>query len=144
MGEWLVAAQEAKATGSRPIGHMEKSFEYYMKKNVYVTTSGVFDQPAFACALAYLGIDNLLFSVDDPLRDNFEAIDFLNATLITREDREKLAHGNAERVLKFPPASGSRIESVQTPVERLNSSVYAFKAKMKSKIGRALISFLVK
>jgi predicted TIM-barrel fold metal-dependent hydrolase len=144
MGEWLLSVQESKATGSSSINRMEKSFDYYMKENVYVTTSGVFDQPVFECALAYLGIDNLLFSVDDPFRDNFEAVDFLNTTHLTREDREKLAHGNAERLLKLPPATGSRVDLVRTPVERLKSSVYAFRAKMKSKVGRALISFLVK
>jgi predicted TIM-barrel fold metal-dependent hydrolase len=57
-------------------------------KNVFITTSGIFDQVAFNCAFAQLGIDNILFSVDDPFSDNFEAMDFLNATELSKQDRE--------------------------------------------------------
>jgi predicted TIM-barrel fold metal-dependent hydrolase len=144
MGEWLLAAQEAKTTGSHPIARMEKSFNYYMKENVYVTTSGVFDQPVFECALAYLGINNLLFSADDPFRDNFEAVDFLSTTRLTKEDKEKLAHGNAERLLKLTPAMETRVDWAPSRAEKLKSSVYAFRAKAKSMMGRTLLSFLVK
>jgi len=144
MGEWLLSAQESKTTHSSSIHRMEKSFNYYMKENVYVTTSGVFDQPVFECALAYLGINNLLFSVDDPFRDNFEAVDFLNTAHLTKEDREKLAHGNAERLLKLPPATGPHVDLARSRAERLKSSIDTFRAKAKSKMGRALLSFLVK
>ena len=136
MGEWLMAAQEAKNPGSGHENHMQKSFNYYMKQNVYITTSGVFDQPVFECALAFLGIDNMMFSVDDPFRDNFEAMDFLNATKLSKEDKEKLAHGNADKILKLSNASGSSSNS--------NHSFSAFKARTKSKMGRMLLSFLVK
>jgi len=136
MGEWLLAAQEAKNPGTTKVNHMQKSFSYYMKQNVYITTSGVFDQPVFECALAFLGIDNIMFSVDDPFRDNFEAIDFLNATKLSTEDREKLAHGNATKILKL-----SNITSTHSSANR---SFSAFKARTKSRMGRMLLSFLVK
>ncbi|HUZ17646.1 MAG TPA: amidohydrolase family protein, partial [Spirochaetia bacterium] len=70
MGEWLLSAQDAKEKIPGQRARMEKSFSYYMSRNVYVTTSGVFDLPPFECALNYLGIDNILFSVDDPFQDN--------------------------------------------------------------------------
>jgi len=136
MGEWLLAAQEAKMPGSTQVNHMQKSFNYYMKQNVYITTSGVFDQPVFECAFAFLGIDNMMFSVDDPFRDNFEAIDFLNATKLSKEDKEKLAYGNAEKILKLSNTGSSSSNS--------KNSFSAFKARTKSKMGRMLLSFLVK
>ncbi len=141
-GEWLLSAQEAKTAGSRPAKRMEKSFDYYMKANVYVTTSGVFDQPAFACALAYLGIGNLMFSVDDPFRDNFEAMEFLDACNLSPEDKERLAFGNAAQLLKISTFKDAKVRSLQPSSQKSRRSLYAFRARMKSRIGRALLSFL--
>ncbi len=144
LGEWLLAAQDTKTTGSHPINRMGKSFNYYMKENVYVTTSGVFDQSVFACALDFLGIDNLLFSVDDPFRDNFEAMDFLDACNLSTRDKEKLAFGNAARLLKISTFDDAKADAFQSPIQKNGFSLNAFRARMKSKIGRALLSFLVK
>jgi predicted TIM-barrel fold metal-dependent hydrolase len=144
MGDWMVAAQEEKPKGSAPRKVMQKNVMYYMRENVFITSSGVFDQPVFDCAVATLGIDNILFSVDDPLRDNFEAMYFLHAAKLSNEDKEKFAHGNAERLLKLPFDAGSRAYSTQSPLKNLRSSMYTFRAKTKSKLGRALVSLLVK
>jgi hypothetical protein len=83
-----------------------------------------------------LGIDNILFSADDPFGDNFEGVDFLNEADLSSEDKEKLAHINAERVLKLSSGTNSR----KSP--RL--SLYSFKAKAKAKMARTLMSFLVR
>ena len=37
---------------------MEKPFSYYLRENIYATTSGVFDLPVFERARAVPGIDN--------------------------------------------------------------------------------------
>jgi predicted TIM-barrel fold metal-dependent hydrolase len=144
LGEWLIASQEQKGTGSKQSGGMHKSVFYYMHENVFITTSGVFDQAAFNCALAEVGIDNILFSVDDPFGDNFEAMEFLQATQLSPVDREKLAHGNAERLLKLSAGAQARRSSHQSFVPRLKSSLFAVQAKAKSKMARTLLSFLVK
>jgi predicted TIM-barrel fold metal-dependent hydrolase len=147
LGDWMLAAQEAKARGSAPRTRragMQRSVHYYMRQNVFVTSSGVFDQPVFECAAAMLGIDNLLFSVDDPLRDNFEAVEFLRAARLSEADKEKFAHGNAERLLKLRPATGARTDLTPSPAEHLGASLFAFRAKAKSKLGRALVSFFLK
>jgi predicted TIM-barrel fold metal-dependent hydrolase len=136
VGSWLVAAQEKKAKNPVTKKGMQKNVRYYMRENVYVTNSGVFDQPVFNCAVSMLGINNLMFSVDDPFQDNFEAMEFLKAADLSPEDKEKFAHGNAERLLKLLPATYAS--------GRRQGSFYAFRAKSKSKIGRALISFLIK
>jgi predicted TIM-barrel fold metal-dependent hydrolase len=133
LGNWLM-----KEKG------MQQTVFYYMRQNVFITTSGVFDEAALQCAIAELGIDNILFSVDDPFGDNFEAMNFLNSVAISAADREKLAHGNAERILKlsgdhdFPSGLKSSFAS------RLQSSVYNLRARTKSAIGRKIFSFLVK
>jgi len=73
----------------------------YLKENMLVTTSGNWYEPAFVCTLLALGADNILFAVDWPYEANQTAMDFLNRISINDLDREKIAHLNAERVLKM-------------------------------------------
>jgi Amidohydrolase len=138
LGDWLLDAQEAR--GSAPRLRMEKSVHHYMRQNVFVTSSGVFDQPVLGCAVAMLDIDNLLFSVDYPLRDNFEAMEFLRAARLSEANKEKFAHGNAERLLKLAPARARQADVAQPRMERLADSLFAFQARTRSKVGRALVS----
>jgi predicted TIM-barrel fold metal-dependent hydrolase len=135
MGNWLLASQSKNAEPADQKA-MQKSVFYYMRTNVFITTSGVFDQAALNCAIGELGIDNILFSVDDPFGDNFEGVDFLNKAQLSREDKEKLAHGNAERVLKLSSGSNPRRSS--------SRSLFSFKARIKAKMARVILSFLVK
>jgi predicted TIM-barrel fold metal-dependent hydrolase len=140
LGNWLLASQEKQVTGAIRKAAMQKSVLYYMHENIFITTSGMFDQAAFNCALAEVGIENILFSVDDPLADNFEAMEFLKATHLSPEEREQLAHGNAERLLNLSTDAHVRSGSGSNP----QSSLFAFRARAKSKLARMLLSFLVK
>src|SRR5580704_4272153 len=87
VGNWVLASQ-SKGADSAGSACNQKSVFYYMRANVFITTSGVFDQAALNCAIAELGIDNILFSVDDPFGDNFEAMNFLNKAHLSNEDKE--------------------------------------------------------
>jgi predicted TIM-barrel fold metal-dependent hydrolase len=144
LGNWLLASQEKQVTGSKRKAAMQKSVLYYMHENIFITTSGMFDQASFNCALAEVGIGNLLFSVDDPLADNFEAMEFLKATHLSPEEREQLAHGNAERLLKLSSDAQPRSGSQPSFVQRFKSALGAFNAQAKSKLARKVLSFLVK
>jgi predicted TIM-barrel fold metal-dependent hydrolase len=135
LGNWLLTAQSKDAGSSQRKG-MEKSILYYMRQNVFITSSGVFNQAALNCAIAELGIDHIMFSVDDPFGDNFEGVAFLNKAQLSMSDKEKLAHGNAERILKLGSVAGSG--------NRSRRSFFSFQAKLKAKMARAMMSFLVK
>ena len=50
-----------------------------------------------------LGIDRILFSVDYPYSDNRDCKRFLENLPISPADKEKIAHLNAERLLKLKP-----------------------------------------
>ncbi len=143
MGEWLLASQ-SKAPESSRRKEMQKSVFYYMRENVFITTSGVFDHAALNCALAEVGIDNILFSVDDPFGDNFEAMDFLKTAQLSKEDKEKFAHGNAERLLKLSSQTHSRGDANHFFLPHVQSSIFSFKARAKAKMARMILSFLVK
>lgn len=74
--------------------------EYY-KEHVYVTPSGMFTLPHFKFTLDTIGVDRILYSVDYPYIGNEGAREFLENAPISQADKEKIAHGNAERLLKL-------------------------------------------
>jgi len=71
----------------------------YMRDNLLVTTSGNWYEPAFLCTLLALGADNILFAIDWPYEANKTGMEFLRKLSISDADKEKIAHGNAERLL---------------------------------------------
>ena len=80
---------------------LEKTVAQVMRENVMVTTSGNFSAPSFRCTLDVLGIDRIIFSVDWPYESNKLGVAFLNKLGLPQSDLEKLAHGNAEKLLKL-------------------------------------------
>jgi 2,3-dihydroxybenzoate decarboxylase len=71
----------------------------YVRRNIVVTTSGVNDAAPLRCAIEALGADRVLFAVDYPYQRNDEAVTFIDSVDIADEDRERICHGNAERLL---------------------------------------------
>jgi predicted TIM-barrel fold metal-dependent hydrolase len=80
---------------------LEKTPLQYLRDNLIVTTSGNWYEPAFLCTLLALGADNILFAVDWPYEPNTAGMGFLNSISISDGDREKIAHLNAERILRM-------------------------------------------
>jgi uncharacterized protein len=79
---------------------LERPIQSYFRENFHYTTSGYLADSSLLCAIAVLGVDRLMFSVDYPFSDNAESVAFLRKAPISEIDREKLAHKNAERLLK--------------------------------------------
>jgi predicted TIM-barrel fold metal-dependent hydrolase len=73
----------------------------YLKENLLVTTSGNWFEPAFVCTQLALGIDNILFAIDWPYESNATGMAFLKKLSLGEQDRAKIAHLNAERVLRL-------------------------------------------
>ena len=69
--------------------------------NFYITTSGNFSTPALLCCVLERGVDRILFSVDYPFSPNAAGRAFLDQLPLSPPDKEKLAHGNADRLLKL-------------------------------------------
>jgi predicted TIM-barrel fold metal-dependent hydrolase len=140
MASWLLAADPT--TQNAPHTELRNTFGYYMRKNVFITSSGVFDVPVFDCARAMLGLDNLMFSVDYPFQDNFAAMAFLKRCDLSPDDKERFAHRTADNLLN--------LDNRPTTVGRSHLGVgvgdawYRLRTRSQSKLGRALISALVK
>ena len=83
--------------------NLQRPVSEYFLHNFHITTSGFFTNPPFLLALQIMGIDHIIFSVDYPYSTNEQGRTFLDNAPISHEDKEKLSHLNAERLLKLTP-----------------------------------------
>jgi predicted TIM-barrel fold metal-dependent hydrolase len=102
MGENLpFSIARADSILARGANHLQRRVADYFFENFYLTTSGYFTVPPLLCALQVVGADRILFSVDYPFSPNAEGRDFLDSLPVSPEDMEKIAHRNADRLLKL-------------------------------------------
>ena len=87
-------------TGEKPF-HIERPPSDYLRTNFTITTSGMSYLPAFMCAYMGLGADRIAFGVDYPYEDSGEALRFIQETTISDEDKKKILHLNAEKLLNL-------------------------------------------
>jgi len=80
---------------------LPRSVSQTILDHVTITLSGFFSQPPFLAALLTFGVDRMLFSVDYPFSDNAIMRAFLDSLPVTPDDKIKIAHGNADRLLKL-------------------------------------------
>jgi 2,3-dihydroxybenzoate decarboxylase len=73
----------------------------YLGSNIVFTNSGVFSPAVLLGAVLEVGADAVMFSVDYPYESSFEAVKGFEHTTLSAADREKIAHGNAERLLRI-------------------------------------------
>lgn len=73
----------------------------YLRHNLYITTSGVCSAPPLLCALLALGPEHILLGTDYPFEDMNAATEFLRTAPVSEADRAKIAHANAERLLRL-------------------------------------------
>jgi uncharacterized protein len=99
MGEALPFFLARSSRVLRQQAGLSRPLEEYMAANFHFTTSGMFTYPPLTCLLEVVGADRVMFSVDYPYSSNVEGRDFVLGAPISEADREKLAHGNADRLL---------------------------------------------
>jgi 5-carboxyvanillate decarboxylase len=75
----------------------------YVLENFYVTTSGMFWEPVLMFLHTVLGPDRIIFAVDYPAGNNKAGVKSIESLAMSNEDKEKLFHLNAERLLKMQP-----------------------------------------
>src|SRR5579875_2947697 len=75
----------------------------YFLQQVYVAPSGMFTLPPFLLTLQVMGADRIMYAVDYPYIAGDQARAFLETAPISPADKEKIAHGNAEKLLKISP-----------------------------------------
>lgn len=80
---------------------LKKKPSEYLRKNIAITTSGVMDDNMLQAAVRAVGIDNVLFAIDYPFEKSAQAVAFLRDASLPNAQIRKIAHGNAERILRL-------------------------------------------
>jgi hypothetical protein len=80
-------------------GQNQRTLIDTFQQQLYITTSGFFTQPPLQIAIDTIGIDNIMLSIDYPFSTNQMGVDFLNDIRLPAEQRAKIAHGNADKLL---------------------------------------------
>lgn len=70
----------------------------------FAVSSGYNAYPPFAALVHAVGTDRIVFATDYPYAPMKPAVDFLNSLPLSERDREKIAHRNAEGLLRLGAA----------------------------------------
>ena len=73
----------------------------YLRENFFITTSGNFSDSALGCALAVLGADRIMFSVDYPYEDMAAGAGWFDAAPLDEADRIRIGRTNAAELFKL-------------------------------------------
>jgi uncharacterized protein len=79
---------------ARPVGT-------YLRENLHYTFSGFNYTATFLDLLLQVGVDRIMFSADYPWGSMAQARNFLDQLPVSTADKERIAHGNAERLLRL-------------------------------------------
>ncbi len=85
---------------NRP-GNDGVAFRDLFSSHFHITTSGFFSDPAVWCCIQEMGIDRILFAIDYPFVPNAPGPQWMERLMLNAEDKAKILHGNAERLLKM-------------------------------------------
>ncbi len=80
------------------VPQLKKKPSEYLLKNMFVSTSGNYLQPAFMCTKEAMGINRILLATDYPFEDPKECMQFLEGLPLSQEDKDKIYSRNARQV----------------------------------------------
>jgi len=78
---------------------LERPVGSYLRENLHYTFGGFNWTPTFLNLLLQVGVDRIMFSADYPYASMAQARAFLDGLPVSTADKERIAHGNAERLL---------------------------------------------
>lgn len=73
----------------------------YLRRNIYITTSGWFSDDALKYIINKVGIDRIMFSIDYPYEKQHIACEWIDNIDLPLKDKEKIAYKNAKKILKI-------------------------------------------
>jgi predicted TIM-barrel fold metal-dependent hydrolase len=80
---------------------LQRSLGDYLRQNVHYTFAAFNFTSTFLDLLLEVGVERIMFSTDYPYGSMAEAFAFLKGLPVSAADRERIAHGNAERLFKL-------------------------------------------
>lgn len=83
----------------KEVTKLDRAIGAYLRENLHYTVSGFNYLPTFLDLLLQVGVDRIMFSADYPYASMARARTFLDQLPVSPADKERIAHGNAERLL---------------------------------------------
>jgi predicted TIM-barrel fold metal-dependent hydrolase len=80
---------------------LKRSLGDYLRANIHYTFGGFFFPATFLDLLLEVGVERIMFSVDYPYGSMAKGLAFLEQLPVSPADRERIAHGNAAKLLKL-------------------------------------------
>jgi hypothetical protein len=80
---------------------LDRPLAAYLRENVHYTFAGFNFTATFLDLLLEVGVERIMFSCDHPFASMAEARGFLDHIPVSTADRERIAHGNAERLFNL-------------------------------------------
>ena len=99
MGEALPFMQSRLDIMAPAVTGLKRPISAYLRDNIHYSFSGFNFTPTFLDLLLQVGVDRIMFSADYPYGSMAQARAFLDQLPVSTADRERIAHGNAERLL---------------------------------------------
>jgi 2,3-dihydroxybenzoate decarboxylase len=104
MGEYLpfmLSRLDSRYATLDPGRTLDRAPSAYVGTNILITISGVQSPAALAGAVLAIGADAIMFAIDYPYEYTESATTAFATAPLSDADRHKIAHGNAERLLKL-------------------------------------------
>ena len=101
MGEGLPFMLQRLDVMPMAMTSLKHPISHYLRQNVHYTFSGFNFTPTFLDLLLEVGVDRIMFSTDHPYASMAQARAFLDQLPVSAADKERIAHGNAEHLLKL-------------------------------------------
>ena len=98
MGETLPFMLQRLDVMPMAMTKLNRPISSYLRENLHYTFSGFNFTPTFLDLLLQVGVDRIMFSADYPYASMAQARAFLDQLPVSTADRERIAHGNAERL----------------------------------------------
>jgi 2,3-dihydroxybenzoate decarboxylase len=95
---WRLDSRAALTAGKRPL---ELPPSAYLRRNLFVTTSGVFSEAPLVATVTALGHDRVMYSVDYPYEDGAVAKTFLESISLDEDTRMRIGRRNAQQLLRL-------------------------------------------
>jgi 2,3-dihydroxybenzoate decarboxylase len=73
----------------------------YIRRNIYVTVSGMYSAEPLNCAIAALGVERVMFAADYPFETMSEAGEFMDDVPLDASQRDSVAWGNAAKLFRI-------------------------------------------
>ena len=83
----------------RELTGLDKKFSEYYKEHVYITPSGIMSNDQLEYIVKVMGADHVLYAIDYPYMKPENVYEFLMDSSLSDEDKELIAHKNAEKLL---------------------------------------------